>query len=134
MPDFDANDDPLRLPGAGEDEPFEPAQAARRAFVPRARAARRARSAARGARPARRAAWRRCSSRSAGAPRATPARAAIARLRSPPLRRRRRLWTQCHGTPGSEADVVALRYLDVCLVLATAPFVLVGRHADRSAT
>jgi hypothetical protein len=30
------------------------------------------------------------------------------------------------GPPDLQADVVLLRYLDVCLVLATAPFVLVG--------
>jgi hypothetical protein len=30
------------------------------------------------------------------------------------------------GSPDRQADVVFLRYLDVCLVLATAPFVLIG--------
>jgi hypothetical protein len=30
------------------------------------------------------------------------------------------------GSPDPQADVTVLRYLDVCLVLATAPFVLVG--------
>jgi hypothetical protein len=30
------------------------------------------------------------------------------------------------GSPDRQADVFFLRYLDVCLVLATAPFVLVG--------
>ena len=36
------------------------------------------------------------------------------------------------GTPPDPpADVVILRYLDVCLVLATAPFVLARRPADR---
>ena len=37
MPDFDANDDPLRLTGAEQDEPLEPAYIRPR-FQPRARA------------------------------------------------------------------------------------------------
>ena len=34
---------------------------------------------------------------------------------------------RCHGRPSDRrAEIIALRYLDVCLVLATAPFVLAG--------
>src|ERR1019366_9774349 len=64
----------------------------------------------------------------AGAPRAAPAPPATASYCS----EHRRVAAGVCGPratgdpPDPQADVVALRYLDVCLVLATAPFVLVG--------
>ena len=95
MPDFDANDDPLRLTGAGKDEPLEPALIRPR-FVPRARELAYAQCYARHGRPARRvgvalvAQGRRVARNACDRP--------IALLGSPP-RRRRRLWTSATGDP-----------------------------------
>src|SRR5664279_6572301 len=71
-------------------------------------------------------AWVRCSSHRAGASRATRA------LGGPCFSQARRAGAGVCGRratgdpPDLQSDVVTLRYLDVCLVLATAPFVLVG--------
>ena len=50
----------------------------------------------------------------------------IALLGSPPRRRGVCGRSATGNPPDLQSDVVTLRYLDVCLVLATAPFVLVG--------
>ena len=112
-----------------------PAPARRRSAEPgRARAARRAAratlrrraSAAGGARAAapRRAAR---SSRTAGASRAVPAIAAAVARDEPAAPPPAPVDHVPRTAPRiCQADVVYLRYLDVCLVLATAPFVLVG--------
>jgi hypothetical protein len=95
MPDFDANDDPLRLGGAGRDDRFELPKLRPR-FAPRSRAlatrscSPRAAIRARRIRPqlvARRwkAARRLCGER--------------VMLPASPPRRRRRLWTTCQGRP-----------------------------------
>jgi hypothetical protein len=95
MPDFDANDDPLRLSAAGEDDSLGlPRLVAR--LTPRARQLAERRCYGRNAQSAgrlspallahgRRAARNSCAQR-------------IALLATPP-RRRRRLWTRCHGRP-----------------------------------
>jgi hypothetical protein len=99
MPDFDANDDPLRLDGSGKDDPFDLPKLTPR-FVPRARQLAdrqcRARHTRAGRRvgpvlvaQCRRVARNACDRR-------------IVLLGSPP-RRRRRLWTQCHGQPPGSA-------------------------------
>jgi len=102
MPDFDANDDSLRLSDSGKDEPFEVPKLRPR-FMVRARAL--AYGQCFGARTYRadadrlqsrlgtlrwRAMRRSCPTlRAAGVPETLPA-------------RRRRLWTKCHGrAPGS---------------------------------
>jgi hypothetical protein len=101
MPDFDANDDSLRLSDSGKDEPFELPQLRLR-FMARARTL--AYGQCFGARTGRaadrlqprlatlrwRAMRRSCPTlRAAGVPGGRPA-------------RRRRLWTKCHGrAPGS---------------------------------
>jgi hypothetical protein len=101
MPDFDTNDDPLRLSDSGKDEPLEMPKLRPR-FTPRARTLAhgqcfraRANRAADRLQPRLgtlgwRAMRRTCPSlRSAGVPGKLPA-------------RRRRLWTKCHGrAPGS---------------------------------
>jgi hypothetical protein len=99
MPDFDANDDPLRLSDSGDDDSPEPAKLTPR-FTLRARAladrqCRRRHDrlgrrvgpvlVAQGRRVARNACDRR-----------------IVLMASPP-RHRRRLWTQCHGRPPGPA-------------------------------
>ncbi len=95
MQDFDTNDDPPRLSGPGSDDSIDLPKLTPR-FAPRARELAVMRCFARRLRPesrvgpvlpaqGRRAARNACASR-------------IARLRTPP-RRRRRLWTQCHGQP-----------------------------------
>jgi hypothetical protein len=98
MPDFDANDDPLRLSASGMDDPIDPPKLTPR-FAPRTRQL----------------AERRCLTRPAGREqRVGPLLMARARdaarnacgariaLLQAPARRRRRLWTKCHGrSPGS---------------------------------
>jgi hypothetical protein len=95
MHDFDTNDDPPRLSGLGSDDSLDLPKLTPR-FAPRARAlaggrcfARRAHSQRRMGRPlvahGRQVARNACVAR-------------IALLGTPP-RRRRRLWTQCHGRP-----------------------------------
>jgi hypothetical protein len=97
MPDFDANDDPLRLTGAEQDEPLEPAHVRPR-VEPRARALAYSQCYARYGRPARRVDVARIAQRRRCARRACPRARLLAPLRTPP-RRRRRLWTVCHGRP-----------------------------------
>jgi hypothetical protein len=100
MPDFDTNEDPLRLSDTANDEPFERPKLRPR-FTPRARTLAYGQCfGSRTYRPDRlqarlvtsrwRAMRRSCPSlRAAGVPGALPA-------------RRRRLWTKCHGrAPGS---------------------------------
>jgi hypothetical protein len=96
MPDFDANDDPLRLTGAEQDEPLEPAHVRPR-FVLRARALAYGQCYARAGRPACRVGFAPAQRRRA-ARRACPRGHLLTPLRTPP-RRRRRLWTLCHGRP-----------------------------------
>ena len=97
MSDFDANDDPLRLTGAGNDEPLDPAEI-------RPRVMRRARQLAYGQCYARRARSQERvgvtlpSQRRRAARRACPHARRVPMLGTP-LRRRRRLWTVCHGRP-----------------------------------
>jgi hypothetical protein len=95
MTDFDANEDPLRLSGSNG-EPFEPPKLRPR-FMPRAR------QLAYGQcfyRPVRRIVARLDSQRTRAARRACPPEQRSALLG--PSRRRRRLWTTCHGRlPGS---------------------------------
>jgi hypothetical protein len=99
MPDFDANEDPLRLSDSGEDEPFELPKLRPR-FLPRARAL-----AARDCFGARRRSHERLAPRLAtrrwrAQRRACPS-APDGLFASMPSRRRR-LWTTCHGrAPGS---------------------------------
>jgi hypothetical protein len=99
MSDFDANDDPLRLSGSGKDDPFDLPKLTPR-FMVRTRqlAERECRgrqgSAGRRVGPVlvaqgRRLARNACDRR-------------IVLLGSAP-RRRRRLWTQCHGQPPGSA-------------------------------
>jgi hypothetical protein len=95
MTDFDANEDPLRLSSSNEESP-EPAKLRPR-FAPRAR------QLADGQcfrRPVRRIAATLDSQRTRAARRACPPEQRTALLGS--TRRRRRLWTTCHGRfPGS---------------------------------
>jgi hypothetical protein len=97
MPDFDANDDPLRLTGAEQDEPLEPAHVRPR-FQPRARALAYSQCYVRYGRPARRVGVAPVAQRRHGTRRACPRGRLLAPLRTTP-RRRRRLWTVCHGRP-----------------------------------
>lgn len=96
MPDFDANEDPLRLSAAASDDPFELPKLRPR-FAPRAREL----------------ATTGCHGRRAAAPRALEPELVVRRrnaarhvcgdrvmLLAGPPRRRRRLWTKCHGRPG----------------------------------
>jgi hypothetical protein len=100
MPDFDANEDPLRLSGAGKDEPLDLPKLQPR-FMPRTRQLAQRECYLRPNRTARRLgpvlmARSRRAARNACARR-------IALLGAPP-RRRRRLWTMCHGRPpGSQS-------------------------------
>ncbi|HEV7529147.1 MAG TPA: hypothetical protein VGO29_09640 [Solirubrobacteraceae bacterium] len=98
MSDFDANDDPLRLSGSGKGDPDPPRLVPRFALRARALAERQCR--ARDERAGRRVglvlvAHGRHVGRNACDRR-------IGLLGSPP-RRRRRLWTQCHGRPPGSA-------------------------------
>jgi hypothetical protein len=95
MPDFDVNDDPLRLSAAGEDDSLDlPRLVAR--LTPRARQLAERRCYGRRAAPARRLApallahGRRAARNACGQ--------RIALFATLP-RRRRRLWTKCHGRP-----------------------------------
>jgi hypothetical protein len=97
MPDFDANDDPLRLTGAEPDDPLEPAHIRPR-FMPRARELAYGRCYARAGRPARRVGVAPPALRGHAARAACPRGHLLTPLRTPP-RRRRRLWTLCHGRP-----------------------------------
>jgi hypothetical protein len=95
MPDFDANDDPLRLSATGEDDSRELPRLMRR-LAPRARDLAERRCYRRHAHPAGRLApvllaqGRRATRNACGQ--------RITLLGTPP-RRRRRLWTKCHGRP-----------------------------------
>lgn len=100
MPDFDANDDPLRLDGTGKDDPFDVPKLTPR-FAPRARQLADRQCYSRHGRPGhhvgpvlvaqgRRFARNACARQ-------------IVLLASPP-RRRRRLWTKCHGRPPGSAS------------------------------
>jgi hypothetical protein len=94
MTDFDANDDPLRLSGPANDESPELPKLRPR-FAPRAR------QLAYGQcfhRPSGRIALTLASQATRAARRACPPSARIALLGAAP-RRRRRLWTTCHGRP-----------------------------------
>ncbi len=93
MPDFDNNDDPLRLSATGKDDPFDLPKLTPR-FSPRARQLAERRCYGPHGRLSRRVgpvfmARGRFDARNACAER-------MALLGTPP-RRRRRLWTQCHG-------------------------------------
>jgi hypothetical protein len=94
MTDFDANEDPLRLSGAANGEPFEPAKLRPR-FMPRAR------QLAYGQcfrRPLGRLTATLASQPTRAVARSCPPADRLASLGTPP-RRRRRLWTACHGRP-----------------------------------
>jgi hypothetical protein len=97
MTDFDANEDHLRLSGPGKDESSEPPKLHPR-FAPRAR------QLAYGQcfhRSPRRVDWTLTSQRTRAVRRSCSPEARIELLGAPP-RRRRRLWTLCHGRlPGS---------------------------------
>jgi hypothetical protein len=102
MPDFDANEDPLRLSDSGKDEPFELPKLRPR-FMVRARtlaygqcfAARTYRADADRLQP------RFATGRWRTARRSCPSARTIGLLAAVPTRRRR-LWTKCHGrAPGS---------------------------------
>jgi hypothetical protein len=96
MPDFDANEDPLRLSGAGKDESLDPSRLQPR-FVARTR-----QFAYAGC-------WQRPPARRVGVKLAVRSRHSGRRSCSTRIvllgispRRRRRLWTSCHGRlPGS---------------------------------
>jgi hypothetical protein len=97
MTDFDANEDHLRLSGLGKDESSEPPKLRPR-FAPRAR-----QLAYRHCfyRSPRRIASRLASQRARTARRSCPPGGRLGLLGAP-ARRRRQLWTKCHGrTPGS---------------------------------
>jgi hypothetical protein len=98
MPDFDANDDPLRLDGSGDDDRFQ-APMLHPQFVARSRMRASCSCHTWAVTPARRVAAE-LAQRRRGAPRrACPDRATLPANR---LRRRRRLWIACHGrAPGS---------------------------------
>jgi hypothetical protein len=95
MPDFDVNDDSLRLSGAGRDEPL-PKLTPR--FSPRSRelASRQCRVGA--SRAPQRIATRLAGSRRAASRHVCPRGERVLLLASAPVRRRR-LWTACHGHP-----------------------------------
>ena len=126
MTDFDANEDPLRLTRHRKDDPYVPAELRPR-FAPRARQL----------------AYGRCFTRNeSGANRiqstldARSRRGSSLRVSAGWARGRARIPAASQpapvdqvpraSTPDLQADVATLRYLDVCLVLATAPFVLIG--------
>ncbi|HEX8714807.1 MAG TPA: hypothetical protein VF706_04485 [Solirubrobacteraceae bacterium] len=102
MPDFDAKEDPLRLSAAGrEDKVEQPSELPKLypRFVPRMRSFASRSCHGRPARPARRVRPELVSRRRNAARRVCGERVML--LASPP-RRRRRLWTRCHGRlPGS---------------------------------
>jgi hypothetical protein len=98
MPDFDSNDDPLRLSDSGEENPLELPKLTPR-FAPRAR-----QLAERRCRAGRTSLGRRLGPLLAARGRDAARNACGGRivLLGSPQRRRRRLWTQCHGqAPGS---------------------------------
>jgi hypothetical protein len=108
MSDFDANEDPIGLPEAGQSDPLDRAEIQPPAeleppVVRRARHLAHGHFPSRQGRPERRVgvtrlAWRRSASR-----RACPYGRGVSVLGTP-LRQRRRLWTQCHGRPpGSQS-------------------------------
>ncbi len=97
MPEFDANEDPLRLTGGGKDEPLEPA-VIRPRFMPRARELAYAHCYARREARARQIGSAPVARRRRAARRACPSGRRVVPLGAPP-RRRRRLWTTCHGRP-----------------------------------
>jgi hypothetical protein len=94
MTDFDANEDPLRLSGPVNDESPEPPKLRPR-FAPRARQLAYGRCFRR---PRRRIASTLESQRTRAACRTCSPAGRIELLGAPP-RRRRRLWTMCHGRP-----------------------------------
>jgi hypothetical protein len=100
MPDFDANDDPLRLSGGGQDDPLDLPKLTPR-FAPRARALAARQCFAGDARPTRRVGHVLSAHDRRVARRACAQRSGL--LRTPP-RRRRRLWTKCHGRPPGSAS------------------------------
>jgi hypothetical protein len=95
MPDFDANDDPLRLSGAGRDDSVNRPKLHPR-FSPRSRqlASRRCRS--RASRAPAQVGGALAARRRSAARHACSAGGRVMLLASAP-RRRRRLWTSCHG-------------------------------------
>jgi hypothetical protein len=97
MPDFDTNEDPLRLTGAGKDEPIDPAES-RRHVMPRVRQLAYGQCFARPGRSQHRVEETLPAlHRHAGRLACSRARR-VALLGAPP-RLRRRLWTMCHGRP-----------------------------------
>jgi hypothetical protein len=95
MPDFDVNDDPLRLSGAGRDESL-PLPKLRPRFSPRSRELASRDCRARASRAPERIATRLAGQRRAESRHACSRGERVSLLASPPLRRRR-LWTTCHG-------------------------------------
>jgi hypothetical protein len=95
MPDFDANDDPLRLSESGTDEPLELPKLRPR-FVPRARVLAQGDCLRAGARHGRRLERRLGTRRWRALRRACPSARVVGLLAAMPSRRRR-LWTTCHG-------------------------------------
>jgi hypothetical protein len=100
MPDFDTNEDPLRLSDSGKEEPFERPKLHPR-FSPRARGLAHGQCFGPRSDAAARLQWRLGTRRWHAIRRTCPA-ARVVGLAAAMPSRRRRLWTTCHGqAPGS---------------------------------
>jgi hypothetical protein len=101
MPDFDANDDSLRLGDSGKEEPLELPKLYPR-FMPRARELAYAQCSRRSESRAVRVQAKLATARRRAAHRRCPVGSREKLHAATPRRRRRRLWTKCHGRlPGS---------------------------------
>ncbi len=100
MPDFDTNEDPLRLSDSGKDEPFEVPKLHPR-FMPRARSLAYGQCFGSRRQAGDRLQFRFATGRWRTARRSCPSARTIGLLAAMPTQRRR-LWTKCHGrAPGS---------------------------------